>query len=159
MDKFTEAENNGRELFKSILDQCKITDQHPSVEKYDTIDYYYSINGKKTGVEIKKRAKQYECYDTHLMEVSKLKALYARWKNKELDNIYYVCFFGNDVAYTYPIQRILKAIKNGLIKPTYMYLGKTSVVNTGTTEKKIIMIPKNLAYKLTRVNGKWIKNY
>lgn len=33
----------------------------------------------------------------------KLKALYNRWKNKELDNVYYVCFFGNDTAYTYPI--------------------------------------------------------
>ena len=87
----------------------------------------------------------------------KLKALYNRWKNKELDNVYYVCFFDNDTAYTYPIKRILKAIKNGQIKPTYMNLGKTSVINTGTIEKQIIMIPKNLAYKLTRVNGKWIK--
>lgn len=157
MDKFDEAENNGRQLFKSILDQCNIVEQHQSIEKYDTIDYYYSLNGKKSGVEIKKRAKKYECYDTHLMEMYKLKALYNRWKNKELDNVYYVCFFGNDTAYTYPIQRILKAIKNGQIKPTYMNLGKTSVINTGTIEKQIIMIPKNLAYKLARVNGKWIK--
>lgn len=158
MNEFIKAENDGRMLFKSILDQCKITDQNPSVDLYDTVDYYYSINGQKCGAEIKKRAEQYQDYDTHLMEIPKLKALCKRLKDNELDNVYYVCFFGNDVAYIYSVKKIVGSLKDGLIKVRNMNLNRTTAIYTGTKKKQIIMIPKNLAQKLTRINGKWIKN-
>jgi len=39
------------------------------------MDMLYTLKGRTTGVEIKKRDKKYEVYDTYLMEWSKFIAL------------------------------------------------------------------------------------
>lgn len=79
------------------------------------------------------------------MEIPKLKALCKRLKDNELDNVYYVCFFGNDVAYIYSVKKIVGSLKDGLIKVRNMNLNRTTAIYTGTKKKQIIMIPKNLA--------------
>lgn len=46
---------------------------------------FFTINEKYTGVEIKKRDKQFESYPTYMMEVYKFKALWKRLNDKEFE--------------------------------------------------------------------------
>lgn len=95
MNKFTLAENIGKSLFKTILDQLGIQQQHPSEYLYDTIDYYYTNQkGEEVGVEIKKRDQKYLSYSTHFMEGAKYSALIKRLDQKEFKRVLYVNFSG-----------------------------------------------------------------
>lgn len=155
MDKFDQYEQDGRSLFKSILDQCNITDQHPSVAKYDCIDYYYSKDGK-VGVEIKKRGTQCHSYPSLLMEVAKFKAIAARVKSGELDRAYYVSFIGNDTAYIFNLRAIAQAGKDGKLEITTKYAPVTTAAYKGKTDKRVLLIPKSVGIKLEKIGDKWI---
>ena len=155
MDKFEQAEQSGRELFKSILDQCQITDYKESEEKYDTLDLYCNYKGNKVGIEIKKRDTQFESYPTYLMELYKYNALVERINKGELGSIFYANFFGNDVVYIFSLKQISEGIKQGKVQITTTYANRTTSVFGGKVEKQILLIPKELGTKLVRVEGKW----
>lgn len=161
MDKYDQYEQDGRILFKSILDQCNITDQHPSTEKYDTLDYYYSSPKKDglAGVEIKVRDTKFLNYSTLVMEVSKFKANVARLQSKELDRAYYVNFIGCDTAYIFNLRDIIRAGIDGKIQQGYMYAPKTTAEYSDKVLKKVLYLPKEIGLKLTRVGDKWIKTH
>lgn len=155
MDEFDKAEQSGRTLFKTILDQCQIADYRESEEKYDTLDLYASVKDRSTGIEIKKRDKQFEHYPTYMMELYKYNALVDRVNSGELDQIYYVNFFGNDTVYILSLVKIAQGIKNGTVTVTSTYANKTTAAFSGKIEKRILLIPKELATKLIRVDNKW----
>ncbi|WP_321426428.1 hypothetical protein [uncultured Bacteroides sp.] len=99
MDKFQELENKGRTLLKSFLDQIGATDQQPTTDKFNPVDYYFTYKGKKVVAEIKCRDIKYKDYNTHLIEDSKLKALLKAKENNDCDFAYYINFFGKDIVY------------------------------------------------------------
>lgn len=156
MDEFDKAEQSGRALFTEILQQLQITDYKESVEKYDTLDMYFTIKDKYTGIEIKKRDKQFEHYDTYLMEVSKFKALVNRLKSGEIDQIYYVNFFGADTVYIFSLRKIADGIKNGTVTVSSTYANRTTAAYSGKVEKRILLLPKQYATKLIKEGDKWI---
>ena len=160
MDKFDQYEQDGRALFKSILDQCNITDQQPAKDKYDNIDYYYTTPYKlgQAGVEIKKRDIKYKDYSTLLMEVSKFKAIAARVQSKELDRAYYVNFIGDDTAYIFNIRDIARGIKDNRVQITTRFTNITTADDQGKTEKRVLLIPKSLGFKLVRQGNLWVKS-
>lgn len=155
MDEFEKAEQSGRALFIEILQQLQITDYRESAEKYDTLDVYCTIKEHSTGVEIKKRDKQFEHYPTYMMEVYKFNALWQRLKDKEFEQIYYVNFFGEDTVYIFNLQKIAEGIKQGKVIVTSTYANRTTAVFQGKTEKRILLIPKEYAAKLVRIDNKW----
>ena len=156
MDEFDKAEQSGRALFTEILQQLQISDYRESVEKYDTLDMYFTIKEKYTGVEIKKRDKQFEHYDTYLMEVSKFNALVNRLKSGEIDQIYYVNFFGADTVYIFSLRKIIEGIKKGKITANSTYANRTTAAFSGKVEKRILLLPKQYATKLIKDGNKWI---
>lgn len=155
MDNFDKAEQSGRALFTEILQQLQISDYKESVEKYDTLDMYFTIKEKYTGVEIKKRDKQFEQYPTYMMELYKYSALVNRIVSGELDQIYYVNFFGEDTMYIFPLRKIAQGIRNGSIQVTSTYANRTTAAFSGKVEKRILLIPKEYATKLIKVGDKW----
>lgn len=155
MDEFDKAEQDGRTLFKSILNQLQISDYRESAEKYDTLDIYATIKDRYTGVEIKKRDTQFEHYPTYMMELYKYNALVDRINNKELDQIYYVNFFGDNTVYIFSLRKIAEGINNGTVELTSTYANKTTAAFSGRVEKQILLIPKEMATKLVRVDNKW----
>lgn len=155
MDKFDKAEQSGRALFTEILQQLQISDYKESVEKYDTLDMYFTIKEKYTGVEIKKRDKQFEHYPTYMMELYKYNALVNRIVSGELDQIYYVNFFGEDTVYIFPLRKIAQGISKGAIAVTSTYANRTTAAFSGKVEKRIILIPKEYATKLVKIGDKW----
>lgn len=156
MDNFTKAEQEGRQLFKSLLEQCNITEYLETEDKYDTMDILYKRNGRTIGVEIKVRDKRYEGYDTYLMELSKYKALVEKIKSGVVDNAAYVNFFGNDTAYIFPLRKIAKAIKDGSATIDTTYCNRTTAVYSDKVAKQTIKIPKGIAQKIVREGDKWI---
>lgn len=155
MDKFDKAEQSGRALFTEILQQLQISDYKESVEKYDTLDMYFTIKEKYTGVEIKKRDKQFEHYPTYMMELYKYNALVNRIVSGELDQTYYVNFFGEDTVYIFPLRKIAQGISKGAIAVTSTYANRTTAAFSGKVEKRIILIPKEYATKLVKIGDKW----
>ncbi len=99
MNKFEELENKGRTLLKSFLNQLGATEQQPTTDKYDPVDYYFTYKGKKVVAEIKCRDIKYKDYDTHLIEDSKLKALLKAKEDNGCDYAYYINFFGENIVY------------------------------------------------------------
>lgn len=143
MNKFQEAETEGRAKFQQILDQCKFTGQ-PTIDQFDRVDYKFLDNkNKEWNVEIKCRDKKYEQYDTYMLEVSKYEAL------KQFDRALYVCFF-DDVAYIFNINKIEYNIRQ-------IYCNKTTVESTGKVKKSVIMIPKEVGVRLIFKDNKWHK--
>ena len=65
-------------------------------------------DNKKAVGEIKVRAKKYQGYYTHLIELRKLMALEDACKQQHLDWGFYFNFFGNDTLYIYNIRDIRK---------------------------------------------------
>lgn len=155
MDEFDKAEQSGRALFTEILQQLQITDYKESVEKYDTLDMYFTIKDRYTGVEIKKRDKKFEHYPTYMMELYKYNALVERVVSGECDQIYYVNFFGEDTVYIFPLRKIAQGIRKGTIQVTSTYANRTTAAFSGKVEKRIILLPKEYATKLIKVGDKW----
>ena len=157
MNQFSKAEAEGRKLFKSILDQLGIQQQHPSQDLFDTIDYYYTNQkGEAVGVEIKKRDQKYLSYPTHFLEVAKYTALIKRLDQKEFNKVLYVNFFGEDIAYIYSIETIRKGIQKKQVQLSSINCNKTTAIQQGKVEKQIIEVPLSLGIRLERQNDKWI---
>ncbi len=157
MDKFEQYEQDDRALFRSILEQAGITEHHPSTEKCDCIDYYYTYKGN-VGVELKKRHTKYLDYDTLLMEVYKFNAIASKVKNKELDRALYVNFIGNDTVYIFNLRNVAQAYKDGKIIVKMMNLPATTASDSGNRDKRVLFIPKSVGTKLIRKGDKWIKS-
>ena len=73
----------------------------------DKVFFTFQDNKKAVG-EIKVRAKKYQGYYTHLIELRKLMALENACKQQHLDWGFYFNFFGNDTLYIYNIRDIRK---------------------------------------------------
>jgi hypothetical protein len=86
------------------------------------------------------------------MEVSKFNALVTDRKEKDLDVAFYVCFFGEDVAYWYSTFTISK-----YATADSFYCNRTTAINSGKKKKNLLMIPRNKGTKFVKVNGKWIR--
>lgn len=157
MDNFSKAEQEGRQLFKSLLEQCNITEYLETEDKYDTMDMLYKTNGRTIGVEIKVRDKKYEGCDTYLMELSKYNALVEKIKQGIVDNAAYVNFFGNDTAYIFPIRVIAQAIKEGKVRKQITYCNRTTAYLGEKVAKVTLYLPKELAIKIVRIGDKWTK--
>lgn len=153
MDNFQKSEQQGRSLLKEMLDQFGATDQQPTKEKYNPVDYYFTLKDYKMVAEIKVRDSKYEGCDTHLMELSKFNALEQDKIDKGLAAAFYVCFFGVDVCYWYSTTTIRKYAKQDI-----QYCNRTTAYNTGKQYKDILLIPKDKGTKFTKINGKWIKS-
>lgn len=93
MNGFTESELKGRSLLKSVLDQLQATDQKPTTDPMDRVDYYATTRyGSKQVYEIKTRNKFYK---EMAIEENKYQALLSDKKDKKLDKAYYVNFVDN----------------------------------------------------------------
>lgn len=153
MNKFLEAENIGRNNFKSWLEAIGVTDYEFSEDNYDPVDCNFTFKGYNIISEIKVRDIKYKDYPTHLMELSKYKAMVKYMRNNNKDLGLYVNFFGDNWLYTYQLQRIdVSNIAN-------MNLVKTTVADNGYKNKDIIEIPVDIANIYYRENkeSKWIK--
>ena len=148
MNEFQKAENKGRLLFKSFLDQIGATGQ-PTEDSYDRVDYYFQLkDGRKVVAEIKVR---YSYYDDWMIEADKLKALQQKRKEQGLDGAIYVCFYDNSM-YIYQ----MKAIKD-YGTTTQKYCKCTTVEDNGYRWKDVVLVPTDKAIRYDLLDGKWHK--
>lgn len=152
MNKFQQSEQIGRTLLQSFLDQVGATDQQPTEDEYNPVDYYFTLKDKTVVAEIKVRDQQYESYPTHIMEVSKFQALEKERIEKQLDYAYYINFFGENTVYFYSTAAIKKYARQDS-----RYCKRTSAIYTGRKMKDVLLIPTDKAQKFIRINGKWQK--
>lgn len=155
MTEFELNELKGRTLLESFLTQVGATNLHPTEDTYNPVDYYFTYKNQKVVAEIKIRDKKYESYPTHLMEVSKYKALVKDKASNQLDVAYYINFFidGDTInAYWYTTSTISKYSITD-----YMYCNRTTAIDTGRTNKKVLLIPTDKAQRYTRINCRWTK--
>lgn len=152
MTKFEESELKGRELFKEVLESLEINTWNPTTDMYDRVDGYFTKDNKQAVVEIKGRNKQYEGYDTHLMEVDKYKAIVKDAQDKGIKFAYYACFFGDDTLYLYNVGTIRT---NSDVEQKWC--PKTTAVNSDFCWKPCFLIHKEVATVFIKTNGKWIK--
>lgn len=158
MNKFDKDEQHGRNLFKSILDQCKVTDAQPSQEKFDTADYYVKLGNKRIAVEIKCRNIDYMNCGTHLMEVNKFNNLVKKINDEEVDEVYYINFFGDNHCYMYDLRNIAREIKNHTVIKDNKVMNRTTAVNHGMAHKSVLLIPSQIATVLIKYDdNKWKK--
>lgn len=149
MNEFQKAENKGRALFKSFLDQIGATGQ-PTEDTYDRVDYYFQIQGKKAVAEIKVRNAFYSDY---LIEADKLQALEDTKDSEGLNGAFYVCFYGNQM-YIYTT----KAIKQ-YGKRENRYCKRTTMGQDDYILKDVVLVPTDKASRYDLVDGKWGRFY
>lgn len=148
-------EQIGRKILKSFLDQVGATDQQPTEDRYNPVDYYFTLKGVKVVAEIKVRDIQYENYSTHLMEQSKYEALLKEQQQKHLDYGYYICFFKDSdkiIAYWYSLNKIKLYAKKDI-----KYCRRTTAIDSGSEYKNVLLIPTDKAQKFIFKNNKWQK--
>ena len=151
MDNFDKAENKGRALLESFLNQANITDWQPTTDKYDGVDGYFTHNGKKTVAEIKVRNIMYLDYPTHYLELIKYNHMIDILNEGGATVGFYCNFFGDDILYIY---NILNAADCEI---SWEWCKKTSAADNGETYKQMINIPTVKALKFKRVDGIWKK--
>ena len=147
MNEFQKAENKGRQLFKSFLDQIGATGQ-PTEDTYDRVDYYFTYKGKKAVVEIKVRNTYYSDF---IIEADKLQVLLDAKAQEGLNKAYYVCFYKNQM-YIYTTEAIIKYGRRGTPN-----CKNSTVAFTGYVPKEVLYVPNDKASRYDLVNGKWIK--
>lgn len=147
MNEFQKAENKGRQLFKSFLDQIGATGQ-PTEDSYDRVDYYFQIKDKKYVAEIKVRSAFYSDY---LIEKDKLQALEDTMAQEGLNGAFYVCFYG-DQMYLFNT----KTIKQ-YGSPQQKYCKRTTMGMDDYVLKDVILVPTDKATKYIIDNGKWVQ--
>lgn len=152
MNKFTESELKGRNILKSFLDQVGATNQMPTLDEYNPVDYYFTYKEKKVVSEVKVRDIRYLGYPTHLIERSKLNSLIQARKDNGCDIAYYINFFGDNVAFWYSTDSI---IRNAT--PDTIRCNRTTAVYSGTTDKSVLLIPTIKAQIFIRKEGIWSK--
>lgn len=147
MNEFQKAENKGRQLFKSFLDQIGATGQ-PTEDSYDRVDYYFQIKGKKAVAEIKVRNAYYSDY---LIEKDKLQALEDTKAQEGLDGAYYVCFYRNQM-YIFSTNTIKQ-----YGRPQKKYCKRTTMGMDDYVLKDVILVPTDKANRFDLVDGIWQK--
>ena len=147
MNEFQKAENKGRQLFKSFLDQIGATGQ-PTEDTYDRVDYYFQIKDKKYVAEIKVRNAYYSDY---LIEQDKLQALEDTKAYEGLNGAFYVCFYG-DQMYLFSTS-IIKQYGS----PQQKYCKRTTMGMDDYVLKDVILVPTDKATKYIIDNGKWVQ--
>ena len=153
MDNFDKAENKGRALLESFLNQANITDWQPTTDKYDGVDGYFTHKGNKTVAEIKVRNIKYKDYSTHLMELDKFMNMTKTKIDNDCASGMYFNFFGDDDLYIYNI-RDINTIE---CEVTSLWCAKTTAANNGSTYKQMINIPTTKAQIFKRIEGVWKK--
>jgi len=107
-------------------------------------------DNKKAVGEIKVRAKKYQGFYSHLIELRKLMALEEACKQNHLDWGFYFNFFGNDALYIYNIRDIRKYGYN-----ISGYYNQTTAEPSEQVVKQMIEIPSRYAHKFSYVDGIW----
>ena len=153
MNNYEIAELKGRSLFNEVLQSVGITEWQPTLDLYNRVDGYFYKDEKKAVVEIKGRTKQYESFDTHLMEVDKYDAIVADATSNGIKSAFYACFFGEDVLYLYNVG----LIKNHSDKEK-KWCPKTTASQSEYCLKDCYMIHKDIAQVYIKTNGKWKKS-
>lgn len=146
MSPFTEAENIGREKFKSWLKSIKATDVYFTEDEYCAVDCSFTYEGVKYAAEIKVRAEKYRDYTTHMLEQSKLEGMKAYIKDNDLDAMLYCCFFG-DYLYIYRLENNYETESRRLVR--------TTAENRGKRNKEIIWLEATKALMYYRNEEKW----
>lgn len=151
MNGFQQAETIGRGYFESWLKDLEADNIQFVSKKYERVDCNFSYMGKNITAEIKVRDSKYKDYNTHIIEVNKLKAIEEYMQNNNKDIGLYVNFFGENVVYIYNVKDINKSDKFS------KRLKATTVVNNGYKDKQIIEIPKDIGQCYIRLNNtsKW----
>lgn len=147
MNPIQKAENKGRDLFKSFLDQIGATGK-PTEEENDRLDYYFTYKGKNGVAEIKVR---YAYYNDYLIETSKYQALVQRKADEGLDGAYYVCFYNNSMYLFTP-----KIIKQFGV-PEKKWCKVTTVFDRGYKLKDVLLVPTDKATRYDYIDGIWQK--
>lgn len=152
MDKFQENEEKGRSIFESLLKQSRTAKNwNPTTERYDFVDGFFELNGKKVVVEIKTRDVKYSSYPTHLIQIDK----YMNLTKAKIDNAcnagIYVNIFGDNLIYLYD----LKYINSSNCKLTNRYVNNTTAVYSGKRIKQFYEIPVRLAQIFKKDGNKW----
>lgn len=150
MNEFQKAEQKGREQFLTLLQQIEATDIVFTEDEFDRTDCYFTFKGRRLTAEIKVRNIAHNQYPTHLLEVSKLEALVEIQKEQQLDNFWYVNFFNDGVCCIYDRQRIKQG---GKIQ--YYHCNRTTVVDNGKINKKMIELDRKVALTLQYNGEKW----
>lgn len=150
-NEFENNEMRGRNLLAELFKQAGIEYMFTE-DVYDRIDGYFQKDNKKASVEIKGRNKQYESFDTHLMECSKYDAMIKDMEDKNLNSAFYACFFGDDTLYMYNIKKIKD---NSTVERRRC--PRCTSANAGWCWKDCYMIDKSIATIFRKANDKWIK--
>lgn len=151
MNNFQKSEEEGRSLLKSLLDQAGATDQQPTQDKFDPVDYYFTYKDKKVVAEVKVRNEKYLNCETHIIEDKKLKSLLQAKEDNNCDCAYYINFIG-DTAFWYTTSTIQRTGK-----ADNMLCNKTTATPSNKISKEIIYIPTSEAQVYVFKNGKWAK--
>ena len=152
MDKFQIDEQEGRGLLCSFLQKyAKKIDF--TQDKYCPVDVFFTFQDNRKAVgEIKVRAKKYQGYYTHLIELRKLMALEDACSQQHLDYGFYFIFFGNDTLYIYNIRDIRRYGYHS--SGTY---NQTTAVASEKVLKQMVEIPTRYATKFILKEDKWYK--
>ena len=147
-NKFLENEKIGRELWFNFCQCKKLGTNEFTKNIYDTIDSILTTKGgNKIAIEIKVRDIKYLDYDTHLLEVNKLKSMLSVSKNA-----LYVNFFGDNDLIIYDKNAFQNAV--GEIKACRR---KTSF-KSDYVDKEVLFLDSKLGIRYTKdEEGDWIK--
>lgn len=153
MDAFDINEAKGRRIFESFLSQAKNTSNwNPTTDKYNPIDGFFELNGKKIVVEIKTRDKRYVNYLTHLIQIDKYMNLTKARADNNCYTGMYVNIFDSDTIYIYD----LRDISNNNCSLVSKMANRYTAINCGQTVKQFYEIPTRFAKVFKRdENGNW----
>lgn len=154
--KFKIAESKGRITFAELCSQLKldITFTDNQFDRMDFImrtDNTFKTKYQSIGGEIKNRNPQDIKYSTHLLSVDKIINLLKYNPNAGL----YVLIFGDDL-FIYNVRKIYQLVKDNILKIETKYLPKSTILNKGYKDYKVILVPKKYGMHFKRINGIWL---
>lgn len=114
----------------------------PRFYPYDVL--LITENGKRYGVELKLRNKD---YDTIMLEKVKLDLTISKLKEDNLDGVFYYSFVkGTNIFYQYDLEKVFTRVCLGMFKMEKKWLPHT---NPRTLEKKLVL--KDVFYLPKRI--------
>lgn len=151
MTDFDIKETEGRLLLKDILEQFKVKKIIFNPDQYGHWDAAYrDKDDNRVLVEIKTRDVKYESYETHLMQQDKFNWLKDAQKEKRMDKVLYINFFGDSSCYVYDLEEIDKyALRDQL------YCNNSTVSYSEKINKQCLMIPKQIGLHFIKEGGIW----
>lgn len=160
LDKeYQKNEHNGRTKFKQLADNGYNNIEFTN-DKFNHIDAYFTSTTTNYiyGVEIKNRAKKYDCkYDTLIVETIKYDAMTEHQSSnntKDTNECLMVYFFEN-ICYVLKWTTINTLIQNNIVKLEYKWLPDSTVNYHKMVYKPCYQIPKIYAFKYQLVQDKW----